>query len=102
MTELQTTPEPRRKPQTLRERRAQLMRIADSLLYWIEHGHISSSERSQALRNYQEIERTLESMDKRLHEQEVSELLLWSELKVEAEEAKLLEELEQDNRGRGI
>jgi len=82
---------PERRPQTLKERRAQLLRIADALLYRIEHGQLNASERAQAIRSYGDIERTLEGMDKRIHEDEVSALLLWSELKVEAEEAEELE-----------
>lgn len=82
---------PERRPQSLKQRRAQLLRIADALLYRIEHGQLNASERAQAIKSYGDIERTLEGMDKRIHEDEVSALLLWSELKVEAEEAEELE-----------
>ena len=89
---LNTAPE--RRPQTLKERRAQLLRVADNLLYRMEFGEINSAERAQLIRSYEDIERTLAGMEKRIHEIEVATLLRWSDMMVDLEESGELEETE--------
>ena len=90
---LNTAPEPRRS-QNIKERHAQLLRVADNLLYRMEHGQIDSAERAQLIRSYEDIERTLAEMEKRIHEIEVAALLRWSDIMVDLEESGELEEME--------
>ena len=90
---LNTAPEPRR-PQNIKERHAQLLRVADNLLYRMEFGKINSDERAQLIRSYEDVERTLAGMEKRIHDLEVACLSRWSDMMVDLQESGELDDTE--------